>query len=187
MKITRLAWVAMAAVALIFSGCTSTEKRDSGGAAKVVEGGSASVAGAGDSAAAAGAGAQTAAMGLGGVWSGSPLDNPDSLLASRKVYFDFDRSEIRSEFAAVLRAHADYLISNRSINVTIEGHCDERGSREYNVGLGERRAAAVQNFLEAEGVDHTQINTISYGEERPQDPGHDESAWALNRRGVLVY
>jgi peptidoglycan-associated lipoprotein len=172
MKTTRLAWAAIAAVALIFSGCTSPEKREGGDGAQVVEGG---------------AGARTAGIGAAGAWQGSPLDNPDSLLATRKIYFDFDRSEIRSEFVAILRAHADYLSANRSATVTIEGHCDERGSREYNIGLGERRASAIQRFLEAEGVDHTQINTISYGEERPQNPGHNESAWALNRRGVLVY
>ena len=172
MKTTRLAWAAIAAAALIFSGCSSTDKRDAGDGAEVVEGGS---------------GAQTSGIGGGGAWSGSPLDNPDSLLATRKIYFDFDRSEIRSEFVSILRAHADYLTANRSVTVTIEGHCDERGSREYNIGLGERRAAAIQRFREAEGVDPAQISTISYGEERPQNPGHNESAWALNRRGVLVY
>ncbi len=174
MKISRLAWVAIASTAVIFSGCTSTGTRDGAddGAAQVVEGGT---------------GAQTAGAGAAGAWTGNPLDNPDSLLASRKIYFDFDRSEIRPEFVAVLRAHAEYLNSNRSANMTIEGHCDERGSREYNIGLGERRASSIQNFLEAEGVDPAQLSTISYGEERPQDSGHNEAAWALNRRGVLVY
>lgn len=174
MKKTRLAWLAIAAAALVFGGCSSTDKRDGGGSggAEVVEGSS---------------GARTSGIGGGGVWNGSPLDNPDSLLATRKIYFDFDQSDIRPEFMAVLRAHADYLNANRSVNVTIEGHCDERGSREYNVALGERRASAIRRVLEAEGVDFTQINTVSYGEERPQNPGHNEAAWALNRRGVLVY
>ena len=107
--------------------------------------------------------------------------------AQRKVYFDFDKSEIRPEFVDLLRAHAAYLAENPSAVVMIEGHCDERGSREYNIGLGERRANAVKRFLEAEGVDPAQINTISYGEERPEVLGHNEAAWSRNRRAVLVY
>ena len=87
----------------------------------------------------------------------------------------------------VLRAHAAYLNTNRSSNVLIEGHADERGSREYNIGLGERRAASIQRFLEAEGVADSQIATLSYGEERPAALGHDEISWAENRRAVLVY
>ena len=82
---------------------------------------------------------------------------------------------------------AEYLASNPALNMTLEGHADERGSREYNIGLGERRANAVRTFLEAEGVSTSQINTISYGEERPMAMGHDEVSWAENRRGVLVY
>jgi len=177
MKLTRSAWLAVAAAALIFGGCSSTDTRDGGeagsaGGADVVDGGS---------------GAQTAGLGQGGSWAGDPLENPDSLLYTRKIYFDFDRSEIRSEYVSILRAHAEHLSTNPAVNVTIEGHCDERGSREYNIGLGERRAASIQRFLEAEGVSSAQISTISYGEERPQNHGHNEDAWALNRRGVLVY
>jgi len=175
MNTTRLAWLAIAAAALILTGCSGTGTRDDGGAAggaQVVEGG---------------AGAQTAGVGGAGAWTGSPLDDPNSMLSTRKVYFDFDQSEILPEYVPVLRAHAEYLSANRLVNVTIEGHCDERGSREYNIGLGERRASAVQRFLEAEGVDSAQISTLSYGEERPEALGHDESAWSQNRRGVLVY
>jgi peptidoglycan-associated lipoprotein len=87
----------------------------------------------------------------------------------------------------MLHAHAGYLVANPSATVMIEGHCDERGSREYNIGLGERRANTVKQFFEAEGVDPAQLNTISYGEERPEMLGHDEAAWSKNRRAVLVY
>ncbi len=170
----RLAWLAMIAAAMLFAGCSSTGTKEGEGAggAAVVEGGQ---------------GAQTAGAQQGGAWTGNPLDNPNSPLSTRKIYFDFDRSEIRPEFADVLRAHAAYLAGHPSTTVVVEGHCDERGSREYNIALGERRANAVKQFLEAEGVDPAQINTISYGEERPEAFGHDEAAWALNRRAVPVY
>lgn len=171
----RLAWLAMIAAALLFAGCSSTgTKEGEGGAggAAVVEGGG---------------GAQTSGAQQGGRWTGNPLDDPNSPLSTRTIYFDFDRSEILPEFTDVLRAHAAYLVSNPSATVMIEGHCDERGSREYNIGLGERRANAVKRFFEAEGVDPAQINTISYGEERPEALGHNEAAWSQNRRAVLVY
>ena len=129
----------------------------------------------------------TSGVGAGGTWSGNPLDNPNSLLYTKTIYFDFDQSSIRSEFIDVLRSHAAYLNSNRSASVVIEGHADERGSREYNIGLGERRTNAAKSFLEAEGVADSQLNTISYGEERPASLGHDEVSWAENRRAVLVY
>lgn len=130
-------------------------------------------------------GAQTSGAQAGGVWSGNPLDNPDSPLYTKVIYFDFDQSEIRAEFFDVLRAHADYLSNNAGVNMIIEGHADERGSREYNIGLGERRAQAVLRFLEAQGVNPSQLSTLSYGEERPEDLGHYESAWTMNRRAVL--
>ena len=103
------------------------------------------------------------------------------------IYFDFDRSEVRGEFAELLAAHADYLVKNPSVSVRIEGHADERGTPEYNIALGERRAKAVSKYLMSLGVMSSQISTVSYGEEMPLVAGHDEEAWAKNRRGVLVY
>jgi len=117
--------------------------------------------------------------------AGASLDQ--DLLAERKVYFDFDRSEIQSDFQEVLKAHASYLITNPSASIMIEGHCDERGTREYNMALGERRAFSVLQFLTLQGVSKSQINTVSFGEERPDVEGHDESAWKWNRRAVLAY
>lgn len=108
-------------------------------------------------------------------------------MQNRTIYFDYDQSEIPSRYYDLLRAHAAYLSGNSGNSVTVEGHADERGSREYNIALAERRADAVRRFLQAEGVAGNQITTISYGEERPADPGHDESAWALNRRAVVLY
>ncbi|WP_457666478.1 peptidoglycan-associated lipoprotein Pal [Thiolapillus sp.] len=135
----------------------------------------------------AGSGTNTSAAGGGGAWTGSPLEDPNSPLYEKVVYFDFDTAEIRPEYVDTLRAHAEYLVNTPSARLVIEGHCDERGSREYNIALGERRADSVKRFLEAEGVSPVQLETVSYGEERPVDLGHNEEAWAKNRRAELVY
>ena len=134
-----------------------------------------------------GSGTNTSAAGGGGAWTGSPLEDPNSPLYEKVVYFDFDTAEIRPEYVDTLRAHAEYLVNTPSARLVIEGHCDERGSREYNIALGERRADSVKRFLEAEGVSPVQLETVSYGEERPVDLGHNEEAWAKNRRAELVY
>ncbi|MGH8240021.1 MAG: peptidoglycan-associated lipoprotein Pal [Steroidobacteraceae bacterium] len=103
------------------------------------------------------------------------------------VYFAYDRAEIKPEFVPIVTAHAKYLNANSSNKVRLEGHSDERGSREYNIGLGERRAQAVRRALMLQGVTEAQITTVSYGEERPAVQGSDESAYAKNRRVELVY
>lgn len=116
-----------------------------------------------------------------------PLEDPNSPLATRVIYFDFDKSEIKPEYREVLNAHAEYLATHPDVHVTIEGHADERGTREYNMALGERRANAVKRLLVLQGVADDQIRVISYGEERPVALGHNEEAWALNRRAVIDY
>ncbi|HZL96105.1 MAG TPA: peptidoglycan-associated lipoprotein Pal, partial [Vicinamibacterales bacterium] len=103
------------------------------------------------------------------------------------VYFEFDRSEIRPEFNAMLAAHGRYLSSDPALTVRLEGHADERGSREYNIGLGERRALAVRQILLLQGATASQVTTVSYGEERPAVFGSDEESYGLNRRVELVY
>jgi len=103
------------------------------------------------------------------------------------VYFDYDRAEIKAEFVPIIAAHAKFLNGNAQRKVRLEGHSDERGSREYNIGLGERRAQAVRRALMLQGVTDTQITTVSYGEERPAVAGSDETAYARNRRVELVY
>ncbi|MEK6750411.1 MAG: peptidoglycan-associated lipoprotein Pal [Pseudomonadota bacterium] len=115
------------------------------------------------------------------------LDDPSGLLAKRKIYFEYDSSEVQSEFRNVIAAHATYLSANASAAVILEGHCDERGTREYNMALGERRARAVMQALTLQGVNAKQITVVSYGEERPEDPGHSDSAWAKNRRAFISY
>ena len=106
---------------------------------------------------------------------------------ARLVYFDFDSSEIRPEFVTVIAAHAHALSANASIRVRLEGHSDERGSPEYNIGLGERRDQAVRRALLLQGVAESQLSTVSYGEERPAVAGETEDAWAKNRRVEFVY
>lgn len=117
----------------------------------------------------------------------SPLDDPSSPLAKRVVYFDFDKSDIKPEFLDTLTAHAKYLVANPTQKIRIEGYTDERGTWEYNIALGDRRAQAVRRYLLFQGVSSDQISTVSYGEAHPADPGHNEDAWAKNRRGVIVY
>jgi peptidoglycan-associated lipoprotein len=113
---------------------------------------------------------------------------PEQALLSRLVvYFDFDQSDIRSEFNALLTAHGRYLANNPRTRIRLEGHGDERGSREYNIGLGERRAQAVRRALLLQGAATDQLSTVSFGEERPAVSGSDEEAWAMNRRVELVY
>lgn len=123
----------------------------------------------------------------GGAWTGSPLENPDSLLYTKTIYFDYDIDEVRADYRDVVAAHGDYLAANPSVTVTVEGHADERGSREYNIALGERRANGVKRLLMAQGAAENQIITISYGEERPATMGSGETSWELNRRAEFVY
>lgn len=111
----------------------------------------------------------------------------DGRAVETTVYFDYDKAVIRPEFQEILAAHGSFLRDHSDKSILVEGHCDERGSREYNLALGERRGDAVRDYLVAEGAARSQIETVSYGEERPIDPGHDDGAWSKNRRGEIVY
>jgi peptidoglycan-associated lipoprotein len=115
------------------------------------------------------------------------FDNPESLLSKRVIYFDFDKSEVKSEYRTIVAAHAAYVSAHRSARVTLEGHADERGTREYNLGLGERRGNAVSGLLSAAGAMGSQLDTVSYGEERPVCRVSDEGCWSQNRRVEIVY
>ena len=115
------------------------------------------------------------------------FDNPESLLSRRIIYFDFDKSTVRPEFRDTISAHAAYMASSSTARVTLEGHADERGTREYNLGLGERRGNAVSGLLSAQGARGSQTSTVSYGEERPVCRVSDEDCWAQNRRVEIVY
>lgn len=115
------------------------------------------------------------------------LDNPDSTLSQREIYFEFDRSDVRPEYVPIVRAHAAYLRANPSARMLLEGHADERGSREYNLGLGERRGNSVLDLIQAEGASTSQVEVVSYGEERPVCRQTSESCWERNRRVEIVY
>ncbi|MFO7788354.1 MAG: peptidoglycan-associated lipoprotein Pal [Halospina sp.] len=110
-----------------------------------------------------------------------------AMQAASAIYFDFDSSEIRRESQSILEAHAAYLAEDDDASVVLEGHTDERGSREYNMALGERRAESVARFLRVNDVSEEQIETVSYGEEKPAVEGDDEEAWAENRRVEINY
>ena len=122
-----------------------------------------------------------------GSFQGHPLDDPASPLAARTIYFEFDSSEVPESERITIEAHARYLSERPGASISLEGHADERGSREYNVALGERRAEAVRQLMALLGAGDPQIRTISYGEERPVAAEHDESAWRLNRRVEVIY
>jgi len=172
MKFSKLKATAVVVLALSMAGCSSM--------------GGKSGQGSGDGAAVSDV-SGTAAAGAGGDWRGSPLDNPNSPLSVRTIFFDYDESQIRPDHRDVVIAHGQYLATNPTVTITVEGHADERGSREYNIALGERRANAVRSLMMAQGASESQIHTVSYGEERPLMLGADESAWSQNRRAELIY
>lgn len=132
-------------------------------------------------------GASTSAMSDEERYSMKKLNDPNSPLSIRTVYFAFDSSEITAESNDVLIEHARFLSFNPSVQVVLEGHADERGTRGYNLALGERRAKSVQELFAAQGVNMTQLDVVSYGEERPVAQEHDEASWQLNRRVEIIY
>ncbi|MCP5157594.1 MAG: peptidoglycan-associated lipoprotein Pal [Ectothiorhodospiraceae bacterium] len=132
-------------------------------------------------------GATSQGVGAGSTFRGHPLDDPASNLSKRTVYFDFDSSTIKDEDRAIVEAHAQYLANNPSAAVTLEGHADERGTREYNIALGERRANSVRQLVTLLGGSVQQVETVSYGEERPAVEGHDDASWQWNRRVEIIY
>ena len=111
----------------------------------------------------------------------------EALRQENTIYFDFDKATVRPEFIETLQAHGAFLTANPSVRVTVEGHTDERGTPEYNIALGERRAVSVVQYLQNLGVSAGQISTVSYGEEKPADTSRGEAGFAKNRRAVLVY
>jgi peptidoglycan-associated lipoprotein len=115
------------------------------------------------------------------------FDNPESLLSKRVIYFDFDESVVKPEYRPIVSAHAAYLAAHSDARVTLEGHADERGTREYNLGLGERRGNSAMGLMSAQGARGNQLTVVSYGEERPVCRVSDEDCWSQNRRVEIVY
>lgn len=178
MKIRHL--LLLASMSVLFA-CSSSEEKPED---IVVEDQSASV---GTDSASDDSSAQTYAAGSEGESSIDPLNDPSSHLSVRIIYFAYDSADVRPEFRPAIEAHAQYLAANPNVIVTLEGHADERGSREYNLALGENRANSVKRQLSLLGASAGQMRTVSYGEEHPVSDGHDESAWSQNRRVVIIY
>src|SRR5262245_15952641 len=115
------------------------------------------------------------------------LKDPGNILSKRSIFFDLDSNLVKEEYKPIVAAHARYLQQNRNAKMRIEGNADERGSREYNIGLGQRRADAVKSMMQLLGAQPAQIETVSFGEEKPRCTQSDESCWSQNRRGDIVY
>ena len=172
MKLSHLVLMAAATVALAGCNRSNTLPDESAGAGGGFGSDSSSTSGAGN----------------GSTIGVSALDaERERLMQQLVVYFDYDQADIKPEFNSLLAAHGQYLSRNPMTNLRLEGHADERGSREYNIVLGERRAQAVRRVLMLQGAQASQITTVSYGEERPAATGSDDEAWRLNRRVELVY
>ena len=119
--------------------------------------------------------------------AGNPLKDPSNILSKRSVFFDYDSNMVKDEYKGMVQAHSRYLGDKRDSKIRIEGNCDERGSREYNLALGQRRAEAVKKVMTVLGVSDGRIETTSYGEEKPVAAGHDEQSWSQNRRADIRY
>lgn len=117
----------------------------------------------------------------------NPLKDPNNILSKRSVYFDFDKYEVKPEFRPLVEAHAKYLKEHPQASIRLEGNADERGSREYNLALGQKRDVAVEQVMNVLGVSNKQIETVSFGKEKPKALGHDETSWAENRRVDIIY
>lgn len=115
------------------------------------------------------------------------LTDPKSKLSQRSIYFDLDKYDVKDEYKDLVAAHAKYLVANKGFKVLLQGNTDERGSREYNLALGQKRAEAVKRSLTLLGVKEDQVESVSLGEEKPKNAGHDEAAWAENRRADILY
>jgi len=161
----------------VLAGCSTTGDSKSDGAATV------------DDLSGTGTDSSASTSGLPGAdaFKGDPLDNPSSPLAVRTIYFEYDSSEIKADDQESILAHGRYLAEHPGTSVSLDGHTDERGSREYNIGLGERRAQSVRRMLLFQGASDQQVEVISYGEEKPVADGHDESSYSQNRRVEIVY
>lgn len=179
MKQIRIYLLMLVAGVMLLQGCTGMQAKDD--EAAVDEGRYEQ----GDGAAAEGAEATSAEMAS--EFSIEALSDPESPLSNRVFYFEYDSSDVKDEDKEIVAKHAQFISLHPEISVVVEGHADERGTREYNLALAERRAQAVERLLTLQGAVAYQLQVISFGEERPVALGHDEDAWQLNRRVELLY
>ena len=177
MKASKLLLIPSIAIALAVTGCASR---------KPAAGANATTNGSTNGASTSGIGNNGGLNGQ-GLGANGPVDAVRQALASRVVHFDYDSSDLSQTDLATLNAHAGYLSKNGNAKITLTGHTDERGTREYNLALGERRAKSVQAFLVTNGAQNSQIEAVSYGKEQPVNEGHNEAAWSENRRVEINY
>lgn len=189
--------LALAISALMLSACSDTDEQDAG----LTDGTQNTASGINDAStsglnnASGISGSEMSGSGMGGMSGsgdyastlGPEFNDPNNPLSKRTVYFMLDSSEIMPDFIPVIKAHAQYLIANPGQRITLEGNADERGSREYNIALGEQRGKSVASMMKVQGVSENQLDIVSYGEEKPVAFGSDEPAWEKNRRVELVY
>jgi peptidoglycan-associated lipoprotein len=174
-------WIVAAFIIAALAGCKSTETQTP---APVEDGAPTATAPAG--------GATTSGAGTSGV-SGTPgaaaaaLRDPNNILSKRNIYFDFDEFVIKDQYKPIIEAHAKYLQANRNARATLQGNSDERGTREYNIALGQKRADAVKKLMILLGASEIQIETVSFGKEKPRREGHDEPSWQENRRVDILH
>ncbi len=196
MKLSIKALAIVLAAALI-TGCSSTDEKDSGLTEGSTPDGGTDVTGIDDTAtsttgypggdSSAISGSEIQGIDAEGNAMGGAFDDPSHPLSKQTIYFMYDSSQVQPEYIQVINAHAGYLASHPGQRMILEGHADERGSREYNIALSEQRAKSVARAMEMQGVSPTQLAIVSYGEEKPAVEGFDESAWGKNRRVELVY
>ena len=175
-------WIGLIAAAL--AGCSTTPSTEAPVDDRSAAGTPGSAAGGATTGSAAGGGVSGSTTGSA---SGNPLRDPSNILSKRSVYFDYDSFVVRDEYRSLVEAHARYLQQNRNARATVQGNTDERGSREYNIALAQKRADSVKRMMTLLGATESQIETVSFGKEKPKNPGHDETAWAENRRDDIVY
>ncbi|NVK25540.1 MAG: peptidoglycan-associated lipoprotein Pal [Gammaproteobacteria bacterium] len=182
--ITKALLIAIPALVLTACGATSD---DQDGTSQTTNAANSSETGAANGADGAGSGVQTGVAAVEKTAEELKEEKFEELRQDQTIYFDYDKSKVDAKYLELLQAHADFLVKNPSTTVMIEGHCDERGTPEYNIALGERRAKAVAQYLQSLGVMGSQITTVSYGEEKPIDLSRTTEGFSKNRRAVLVY
>ncbi|MGZ4958071.1 MAG: peptidoglycan-associated lipoprotein Pal [Methylomonas sp.] len=178
--------LALAMTAVFLTGCSSTEEE--GGLAESTQGTDASTSGYNDGSMSGSQFGSGSGMSSGsGSHLGPEFSDPNNPLSKQTIYFELDSSQVKQEFVPVVAAHAQYLASHPNQHVILAGHADERGSSEYNIALGEQRAKSVERMMRSQGVSSSQLEIVSYGEEKPAVSGHNESAWQMNRRVEVGY